>query len=167
MTTKESKNPKTDKAIKEQEPSPTALLRVLKTKVNSLLMAEAKLSKAERECQQWQLLFQIKGLGQVIVGKGGVNTTFYTIGKAERVLCLPQDLLNKIDTLIAMSSAVTYSIVSSEGKTIKRGLSKPEAQAYDAPKGSFICEVKDGKRKKTHKRGKGLTGLSWKPLMKA
>ena len=150
--------------MKSERASSTSLLKTLKQKVNALLLAEAKLSASERERQQWQLLFQIKGMGNVIVGKGGVNTCFYVIDGGERVLLLPQDLLNKIDVWIAMNSSVTYSVVGANGKSIQRGLSRPEALGVKADVGYYICEVQDGKRKKTHKRVKALKGNSWKPI---
>jgi hypothetical protein len=48
-------------------------------KVNALMKTEVKMNKAERGSQQWQLLFQIAGYGDYIIGKGGVNTMFEPI----------------------------------------------------------------------------------------
>lgn len=146
--------------------SSTLLLRTMRRKVKALMDIELEQPKEVRECQQWQLLFQIPTLGQVVVGKGGINTMFYIAGKAERVLCLPDKMLDQIDLWIALASATTYTVLSSEKKAVKRNLSKAEALAFKAKVGQYLAEVKDGKRKIIMKRVKGLMGNSWKAVEK-
>ena len=142
------------------------LLKTMRRKVKALMDIELEQEKDVRECQQWQLLFQIPSMGQVIVGKGGVNTMFYMVGDSERVLCLPDKMLDQIDLWIALASATTYTILDKDKKAVKRNLSKAEARAYDAKPGLYMAEVKDGKRKIVAKRVKGLMGNSWKAVEK-
>lgn len=144
--------------------SSTLLLRTMRRKVKGLMDIELEQPKEVRECQQWQLLFQIPSMGQVVVGKGGINTMFYIVADGERVLCLPDKMLEQIDIWIALASATTYAILNSEKKAIKRNLSKAEAKAYPAKPGQYLGEVKDGKRKIIMKRVKGLMGNSWKAV---
>ena len=157
---------KETKTVEQPPVRPVVVLRALKQKVQQLLAIEFKMTQAERQCQQWQLLFQIKGMGQVVVGKGGINTMFYQVGNGERELCLPQKLGEVIDTWIALANTTTYCIVNAEGKVVKRNLSKAEALNYPKAKtGYLLCEVADGKRKKLMKMSKGLMGKSaWKAI---
>lgn len=146
--------------------SSTLLLKTMRRKVKVLIDIELEQPKEIRECQQWQLLFQIPSMGQVVVGKGGVNTMFHIVGDGERHLCLPDKMLEQIDLWISLASSTTYSILSDDKKTVKRNLSKVEAQAFAAKPGQFLAEVKDGKRKILAKRVKGLMGPSWKAIQK-
>lgn len=146
--------------------SSSLLLKTMRRKVKTLMDIELEQEKDVRECQQWQLLFQIPSMGQVIVGKGGINTMFHIVGDAERVLCLPDKMLEQIDIWIALASATTYTILDKDKKTVKRNLSKAEAKTYAAKPGYFMAEVKDGKRKILAKRVKGLMGSSWKAVEK-
>lgn len=146
--------------------SSTALLKTMRRKVKTLMDIELDQSKEMRECQQWQLLFQIPSMGQVVVGKGGINTMFYIVAQEERVLCLPDKMLEQIDIWIALASATTYTILNKNKKTVKRNLSKAEAKVFDAKPGYLLAEVKDGKRKVIMKRVKGLMGNAWKAIEK-
>jgi len=160
---------KTAKAslVADEPLRPVQMFKAMKQKVFRLLEAEAKMNVAERRAQQWQLLFQIDGHGQYIVGKGGVNTMFYKVGDAERELCLPADLLDKIDTWVALAGQITYCIMR-DGKVIKRNLSESEAKTYKkAQVGDYLCSISDGKRRRLMKMSKGLMGKSaWKPYEK-
>jgi hypothetical protein len=146
--------------------SSTLLLKMMRRKVKALMDIELEQPKEVRECQQWQLLFHIPSMGQVVVGKGGINTMFHIVADGERVLCLPDKMLEQIDLWISLASATTYSVLNAEKKTIKRNLSKAEAQAFQAKPGHYLAEVKDGKRKILAKRVKGLMGTSWKAVTK-
>lgn len=155
-----------EKVKKKDTVRPVEMFKIMKQKVFQLLQAEGKMNMTERSCQQWQLLFTIPGKGQVIVGKGGINTMFYIINEGERKLCLPSDMLDKIDKWIAKASVVTYKI-RHEGKTLYDNLSTiKEAKALKVPKGSALYEVKNGGKKKLAVYEKALFGVAWNDIKK-
>lgn len=140
---------------------PDLLMKKMKAKVMALLKEEARLSAKERQSQQWQLLLQIENVGQFIVGKGGINTMFYIVNNGERKLCLPADMVNKIDKWIVKLSVKSYSIYL-DGKKIKSGLSTiEEAKKVKAKRGSIIYEIEAGKKKKVLVCKKALMGNAW------
>lgn len=142
------------------------LFKVMRVKTLALLKAEAKMSQAERQCQQWQLLFQI-GKSNYIIGKGGVNTTFWSKDGSERVLLLPQDMLNQIDVWISGVGEKLFSVVDRDGEVIQRKLTSVEqALSVKAKAGALIYQHQDGKKRKIFKRVQGLMGREWQAIKK-
>lgn len=136
------------------------MFKVMKQKVFQLLQAESKLTTQERSCNQWQLLFQIKGCGDIIVGKGGVNTMFYTVNNSERKLLLPEAMLDKIDQWIIKTEVTTYTVVNKKRVVAKRLSSIDEAKQHKE-KGNTIFSVKNGKKEKLMEFKKTMFGYAW------
>ena len=142
------------------------LYRAMLAKVKALLRIETAHNKEERSAQQWQLFFEIDGI-QFIVGKGGVNTMFYSVGKGDRVLCYPEELLTFLEELVHKKYS-SYAICDSSGKVLRSGLmSEEEALKKKAPVGSFIIAYGDGKRFRLYVRQTGLFKEVWKPFTPA
>jgi hypothetical protein len=72
--------------------------RILHQKLTACLRLEAKLTKEEREANEFSLLVRF-GDTKMVVLKGGVNTIAYTMGDGERQVCYPDEMLEKLDTL--------------------------------------------------------------------
>lgn len=114
-------------------------------KVKALIRVEIEHTAKDRALQQWQLLFTIDDV-QYIVGKGGVNTMFYQIGKAERVLCFPDELIAMIESYLKMEYT-SYSIYSPEKEKLISGLPTIDAaKKKKAAVGCYIVGHADGKR---------------------
>lgn len=141
----------------------SALFKVMRQKVVGLVRVEAKLSIKERECQQWQLLFDIKGWGSYIVGKAGANTMFWSKNDSERVLCYPEEMVAQIDKWIEASSKPQYAIVVDK-KRVATVNSSAEALKHKAPIGAYIFKIDNGIKTKIFKRTQSLMGVTWKPL---
>lgn len=145
---------------------PNVMFKAMRHKVFTLLKTESKLSLLERKNQQWQLLFQIKGYGSYVLGKGGINTMFYTIDDGERKLCYPDDLLALIDTWIEESDKTGFGILNSSGKLIRNVATQKEALDFKAKVGAHIVRIADGTQTRLFVRVEGLFNKSWKPLIK-
>ncbi len=142
-----------------------SMLKAMRQKIVALIKIEAKMCMAERKSQQWQLLFQI-GSVQYVIGKGGANTMFYTVGSDERKLCYPNDMLALIDTWITTHNSVVYAIQNLENKIVKRFDSQSEALAFRAKAGYHLIRIADGTKTKLFIRSEGLFNKTWKPLRK-
>lgn len=142
---------------------PSVMFKSMRAKVVGLLKVEVKMSIKERKNQQWQLLYQIKGFGDYIVGKGGANTMFWTRNSGERTLCYPHEMVQLIDKWIAESETAVYH-VAVDGKSIETYSTKEEALKSNAPKGALIVIAKAGTKTKLFVRKQGLVSASWKPL---
>lgn len=140
------------------------LFKVMRQKVVGLIRVEGKLTVKERECQQWQLLFDIKGWGSYIVGKAGANTMFWSRNESERVLCYPEDMVATIDQWIEASNKPQFIVVSPLKKRIALTNTLEEARKHKAPVDSYIYRFADGKKTKLFKRTQSLMGLTWKPM---
>lgn len=145
---------------------PAAMFKMMEYKVLTLIKAEAKMSQKERGCQQWQLLFQIKGFGDYLVGKGGVNTMFYTVNGSERVLCYPNEMLEIIQKWTNSASEVKYLVLNTEGVQVREYASLEEAKDFKAKAGYFIARLAEGKKKKLFVRKAGLVNKTWKAIEK-
>jgi len=73
-------------------------------KVKLLLKEDDQLTKVQCECHQWQLLIKIPGDYTFTVGKGGVNTIFYSLSSAERAVCYPDEILTILEGLAKSKS---------------------------------------------------------------
>lgn len=141
------------------------LYRALLAKVKALLSVESTHDKELRAAQQWQLFAKIDGV-QFIVGKGGVNTMFYSVGNNERVLCYPDELITFLESLCRTKYSL-YAICSDAGKVVRRGiLSETEALKKKPPVGYYIVAYENGKKVKLFVRQKGLSENIWKSYSK-
>lgn len=142
--------------------NPAQLFKAMRAKVVGCLKIEAKMTIKEREQQQWQLLFQIKGHGDYIVGKGGANTMFWIKNNGERHTCYPQQMLELLDKWCASSESTKYHIVYSK-KSVASYDSLDEARTHKAKEGSKIVKVEKGEKTALFVRKQGLMGIAWKP----
>lgn len=141
------------------------LYRSMLSKVKALLKVEAGHNATERSAQQWQLLFDVDGV-QFIIGKGGVNTMFYTVGTADRVLCYPDELIEFLERLIR-SKYASYAICNASGKIVISGLLSEEAALKKkAPVGAYIIAFENGKKVRLFVREKGIFKDVWNPFVK-
>lgn len=148
------------------KPSANALLKSMRQKIVTLLKIEGRMSLAERECQQWQLLFQI-GKRSYVIGKGGANTMFHIVNDGERELLLPHDMIALIDTWIAASGKPYFAILDPDGKVVKRDLEDKEAALkYKTKPGYFVARIADGKKQRLYVRQGGIMGSTWKAYKK-
>lgn len=142
----------------------TVLYRAMLSKVRALLKVEASHNKEERQSQQWQLLFDIDGV-QYIVGKGGVNTTFYQIGDGKRKLLYPDELIQFLESL-TKSKYQSYAICAPSGKVVKSGFtSEDSAKAQNPPIGYYLVGFSDGKKKRLFIRQQGIFKNVWNPFL--
>lgn len=100
-------------------------------KVKLLLKEDDQLTKAQCEMFQWQQLVKLPDTEySFTVGKGGVNTIFYSLSSAERAVCYPEDILPVLETLAKgkvfvyaaldkTKEVVGYSVLLAEAKKIK------------------------------------------------
>lgn len=70
----------------------------LHSKVRHLINAESKLAPDERKTHEWLLTITVDGF-RILVGKGGVNTIFYSFGKGDKKFCYPDEMLEKLEFL--------------------------------------------------------------------
>lgn len=140
---------------------PSALFKAMRSKVVGLIRVEDRMTIKERKCQQWQILFQIKGFGDYIVGKGGANTMFYMVDGGERKLCFPQEMIQILDKWCADSESVKYHVAVNK-KSVAAYDSKEAALKHKAPHGAVIVKVAAGKKTVLYVRTQGLMGASWK-----
>ena len=95
------------------------------------LRLEATLDPADLPATMWQAMVEFSGTS-VTIGRGGVNTCFYTFGKGERKVDYPAKLISLLDRL-AKQPYPFYHIVDSETKALYRLFSLERAKAV-APK---------------------------------
>jgi hypothetical protein len=142
----------------------TEMLRSLRAKVVALLRIESKMGLAERGAQQWQLLVQLNGDECYVVGKGGVNTMFYTVNGGERKLCYPDEMLALIDCWVAASMVPAYAVTNLKGGIAKRCTSRKSALEFRAKLGYHIVKIVGGKQTRIYVRRASLFGKSWEPV---
>ncbi len=76
-------------------------------KVRALLKEDDTLTKAQCEMFQWQLLAKI-GDYTFTVGKGSVNTIFYTASSTQRAVCYPDEILTQLEALSKRRQIFVY-----------------------------------------------------------
>jgi hypothetical protein len=86
-------------------------------KVKALLKEDDNLTKEQCELFQWQLLVKIPGDYTFTLGKGGVNTIFYTASSEERVVCYPDEILTILENL-SKSNYFTYAALDKKKQVL-------------------------------------------------
>lgn len=112
----------------------------LLTKVKALLKEDDHLTKAQCEQMQWQLLVKIADY-QFVIGKGGVNTIFYTASSEERAICYPDEAIALLEKL-AKGEVFTYIAVDKNKEVIGNALTVESAQAMKNARTVFSINFK-------------------------
>lgn len=68
-------------------------------KVKVLLKEDDNLTKKQCTQHQWQLLAKVSDGYTFTVGKGGVNTIFYSASSEERLICYPEEMVALLEDL--------------------------------------------------------------------
>lgn len=129
-------------------------------KVRALFQSEARMSPEERRQNQWTLLIKF-GTTQIVVGKGDVNTVFYTLGAdGERKICYPDSLLENLTALGNQSH--WYYELERPNRPLKHYWKLASLQRLIVPdKGYRVYGI--GKTREQVLRGyKGLDGYEWR-----
>ena len=135
--------------------------RHLQSKVRGLLMTEAKLSKEERENNQWQLLFTFAKT-QVIIGKGGINTIFYQFGKkGKRHVCYPDQILDMLEQL-AKQKHWRYIVRDASGAPVKTSFNEQQIMKAEPVLKHTISGVTDEGETVLFVGGANAEGPYWK-----
>ena len=137
------------------------LFKVMASKVRSLMIHEARLTNDMKKCQQWQLLFQIDGI-QFIVGKGDINTMFYVVADEDRVICYPDELIEKIWEWSRRKYTSYYVFTGKKEKVSGPLWHRPKDTDY--PVGSLIVGRNSDGKKRLAVLQKSLAGKSWLPI---
>lgn len=127
-------------------------------KVRALLKEDDKLTKAQCEMYQWQLLIKIPGDYTFTLGKGGVNTIFYTATSTERAICYPDEILTLLENL-ARSEVFVYLALDKNKNPL--GYSIDEKLAKQIKGARYLASVNfKGKRTPVAKKISDLYGKS-------
>lgn len=133
-------------------------------KVKLLLKEDDQLTKEQCEMYQWQLLAKVPGTDYTfVVGKGGVNTMFYSASSAERATCYPEDMLEILNEL-AKSKTFVYVALDKRKEEVGFSAFIDKAKKMDGAK--YIVAVSfSGKKKTVMKKQKDLFGKKqWEEL---
>lgn len=114
-------------------------------KVRALLKEDDQLTKAQCEQYQWQLLVKVGDDYTFTVGKGGVNTIFYSLSSEERVVCYPDEILTILEEL-ANSKVFAYAACDKKKNVIGYSIDKNVAKKFKKSKYLTTVDFK-GKKK--------------------
>lgn len=106
-------------------------------KVRALLKEDDHLTKEQCEVHQWQLLAKLHDY-TFIVGKGGVNTIFFSASSEERSVCYPDEIL---DLLKKLSEGEVLAYVALDKKKEQLGYSVLLDQARAIKRARFLGVV--------------------------
>lgn len=131
-------------------------------KVRALLKEDDNLTKEQCELYQWQLLVKVRDY-TFSVGKGGVNTIFYSASSAERKVCYPDEILELLDNL-AKSKVFVYVARDKNKEEVGYSISEEAAKAISGAR--FLTAIShSGKSKLLSKKVKNLYGKrSWQDV---
>lgn len=97
-------------------------------KMKALLKEDDDLTKEQCEVHQWQLLAKIANY-TFVVGKGGVNTIFYTRSSVDRVVCYPDEMLEILEEL-SKSRIFTYVALDKKKKVLGNSIDPQLARGF-------------------------------------
>ena len=119
-------------------------------KVKVLLKEDDNLTKTQCEQHQWQLLVKVPGDYSFTVGKGGVNTIFYTSASDDRAVCYPDEMLVILERL---AKGKTFVYLALDKKKRPLGYSIQRKTAKKFKRVAFLAAV-DFKGKRVIKERK-------------
>ena len=126
------------------------------TKVKALLKEDDQLTKEQCELFQWQLLVKIPGDFSFNVGKGGVNTIFYTASSEERAICYPEEMVTLLEKLAA-GEVFCYQAYDKNKAPVGYSIDIASAKKFKGAK--FVAAINfKGKRKMLEKKVVDLFG---------
>ncbi len=127
------------------------------SKVKLLLKEDDNLTKEQCEMFQWQTLAKIPDTNYTfLVGKGGVNTIFYSASSQERATCYPEDML---DILSNLAKSKTFVYVALDKRKSEIGFSAFLDKAKKMEGAKYVLEVSfSGKKRTLMKKQKDLFG---------
>lgn len=131
-------------------------------KVKALLKEDDNLTKEQCETLQWQLLIKSPSGRNFYVGKGGVNTIFYSASSKERRVCYPDEILEILERL-SKSNVFVYTALDKKKKEIGYSYDPNIAKEFEGAFYVFACSFKD-KRKPVFRRTKNLFTEEWLTL---
>jgi len=123
-------------------------------KIRSLLKEDDNLTKEQCEMFQWQLLVKVQDYS-FSVGKGGVNTIFYSASSLDRRVCYPDEILELLDSL-AKSDVFVY-VATANNEELGYSVLLESAKAIPGAK-SVVAVSHLGKRKRVAKKVKNMYG---------
>lgn len=134
----------------------------LLAKVKVLLKEDDQLTKVQCEMMQWQLLVKIKGDFSFNVGKGGVNTIFYSSTSTERAVCYPDEMLTILED---MAKGEVFAYIALNRKKEQIGYSINRNLAKKIKGAAYLAEVNyNGKRSMLEHKVADLYGKrTWQP----
>lgn len=132
-------------------------------KVKVLLKEDDNLTKNQCEQCQWQLLVKVPGDYSFTVGKGGVNTIFYSESSVSRSICYPDEMVSLLEKL-SKGKVFVYVALDKKKKSLGYSISRKVAKKF---KGACFIASVDFKGKTTLREQKevDLYGKkSWQPV---
>lgn len=133
----------------------------LQTKVKALLKVDDTLTKDQCEMFQWQLLAKVPGCDfSFIIGKGGVNTIFFTPASGKRDVVYPDEALELLASL-CKQKVFCYAVYDKRKEVVGYFLNEADAKGADGAK--YVRSVSfSGKSSLIWKREKNLFGkMEW------
>lgn len=129
-------------------------------KIRALLKEDDNLTKEQSELFQWQLLVKIEEY-TFSVGKGGVNTIFYSASSTAREVCYPDEMLAKLENLSKRPKVFVYVAYSKKKELLVYSEDREVAKA--APGAHYLRAILfSGKSVPVEKRASGLfDGEGW------
>jgi hypothetical protein len=128
----------------------------------SLLKREMMFQPKEREKLSWMLMVEFLG-AKIMLGKGGANTLFYTLGNGDRQIGFPNVIIDYFDKLGRQPFAL-YTVTYGDKR---RGFyDKDHALAIKPKTGMRIVGTKhNGEKQPAYVAKKNLAGKTkWMPL---
>lgn len=128
-------------------------------KVKALLKEDDHLTTGQCEVYQWQLLLKVLDF-TFFVGKGGINTIFYSLSSTERATCYPDELLTMLEKM-AKSDVFVYVALNKKKKMLDYSVDRSFVE--NIKDAAFIATVSHkGKKKIVLRKTKDLLGkTSW------
>lgn len=134
-------------------------------KVRGLLKRDDQLTKSQCELFQWQLLVKVPGDYTFTVGKGGVNTIFYSLSSEERAVCYPEDILTLLEGL-SRRNVFVYLALGKDKAELGYSIDLEKAKLIKNARRIVAVNFK-GKKTLVEKRVPGLFGKkSWQSTVK-
>lgn len=134
----------------------------LLNKVKLLLKEDDNLTKTQSEQHQWQLLVKVEDR-TFNVGKGGVNTIFYSSTSKDRAVCYPDEIVSLLETL-SSRKVFMYLALDRRKKELGYAIDREGAKTFENAVYIAAVNFKNARRIEEQKIA-DLTGKEvWKPV---